>query len=261
MRCSEVEALWDELRGEGMPSLRDAVKLHLDTCPPCQDMYEEYEGVAYCLSCLTPPEPSCDLAKKVVEHIAQIRTKVRSVPVQLASLDSPIGKLHVGFKENRITFIAICRGESLDKICAQVEQRLRRSVVRTQPPAWLTATINAFFKTWRLDADHVDLSDLTPFEQAALTAAAQIPPGETRSYAWVAEAIGRPKAARAVGQAMARNPIPLLFPCHRVVDSEGNLHNYGYGLEMKAKLLNMEGYQSTVKAAGHAPSPARTHPK
>ena len=62
-----------------------------------------------------------------------------------------------------------------------------------------------------------------------------------RSYAWVATQIGRPKAARAVGRVMARNPLPLLFPCHRVVDSSGDLHNYFYGLEMKARILEMEG--------------------
>jgi O-6-methylguanine DNA methyltransferase len=76
-----------------------------------------------------------------------------------------------------------------------------------------------------------------------LRAAARIPPGEVRSYAWVATQIGRPRAARAVGRVMARNPLPLLFPCHRVVDSSGNLHDYYYGLEMKARLLEMEGYR------------------
>ena len=84
---------------------------------------------------------------------------------------------------------------------------------------------------------------LDPFEQAALRAAARIPPGEVRSYAWVATQIGRPKAARAVGRVMARNPLPFLFPCHRVVDSSGDLHDYYYGREMKARLLEMEGYR------------------
>lgn len=243
MRCREVEALWDELRSEGMPSLREAVRMHLHTCPPCQELYEEYEGVAYCLSCLTPPEPSCDLAAKVVEHIAQIRTKIRTTPISLTSISSPIGKLFIGFKDTRIAFIGIDRGDSLDAVREQIERRLRRPVETTKAPTWLRATIEDFFQTWTIDADHVDLSDLTPFEQAALKAAAQIPPGEVRSYAWVAQEIGRPKAARAVGQVMARNPMPLLFPCHRVVDSAGNLHNYGYGLEMKARLLKMEGYE------------------
>lgn len=243
MRCSEVEALWDELRSEGMPSLREAVKMHLRTCPPCQELYEEYEGVAFCLSCLTPPEPSCDLAKRVVEHIAQIRNKTRTTPIHFTSVDSPIGTLFVGYKENRIAYIAIAReGETLEAASEQVERRLRRPVEPTAAPLWLTKTIKDFFKTWTVDESHVDLSDLTEFEQAALKQAAQIPAGEVRSYAWVAQQIGRPKAARAVGQAMARNPIPLLFPCHRVVDAAGNLHNYGYGIEMKAMLLKMEGY-------------------
>ena len=67
MRCREVEALWDDIR-EGMPPLRAAVHNHLHECRRCQDLYEEYEGVAYCLSCLPQPEPSCDLAKRVIEH-------------------------------------------------------------------------------------------------------------------------------------------------------------------------------------------------
>ena len=112
-----------------------------------------------------------------------------------------------------------------------------------EAPAWLQRMFQQFFKTWRVDDEYVDISDLTPFEQAALRAAAQIPPGQVRSYAWIAQSIGKPKAARAVGQVMARNPLPLLMPCHRVVDSSGDLHNYGYGIEMKARLLKLEGYR------------------
>lgn len=242
MRCREVEALWDDIR-EGMPPLRQAVLSHLRTCPRCQELYEQYEGVAYCLSCLPQPEPSCDLTAKVVEHIAQLKQKYRSTPVTLAAVTTPIGQLYVGFKETRIAFVGIDRGEPFEEVRAQVERRLRRPVVLGEAPAWLHAMLSDFFKTWHVDEQRVDISDLTPFEQAALKKAAQIPPGQVRSYAWVAREIGRPRAARAVGQAMARNPMPLLFPCHRVVDSNGDLHNYGYGIEMKARILKMEGYK------------------
>ncbi len=243
MRCREVEAVWDEVR-DGMPSLRQAVHTHLRACPPCQDLYEEYQGVAYCLSCLPEPQPSCDLTKKIVEHIASLRQRYRTDPISLTSVQTPIGRVYVGFKDTRIAFIGLDRGEGPDEIRRHVEQRFRRSVVAGHPPAWLKNLFDDFFKTWHVDENVMDISDLTPFEQAVLKAAAQIPPGEVRSYAWVAQSIGRPRAARAVGQVMARNPLPLFFPCHRVVDSSGDLHNYGYGVEMKARLLSMEGYRA-----------------
>ncbi len=242
MRCREVDELWDDVRGECKASLKEAVDHHLRACPPCQDLYEEYEGVAYCLSCLPQPEPGCDLTKRVVEHIAQLKHKQRATPIELTSVTTPLGCLYVGFKGRRIAYIGIDTGAPITDVCKRVEARLRRTVVSAEAPPWLRETLETFFTTWRVDDALVDIEDLTPFEQAALRAAAQIPPGEVRSYAWVASQIGRPRAARAVGQAMARNPLPLLFPCHRVVDSSGALHNYGYGVEMKARILQMEGY-------------------
>jgi methylated-DNA-[protein]-cysteine S-methyltransferase len=242
MRCREVEALWDEIR-DGMPSLREAVQSHLRTCPPCQDLYEQYEGVVFCLSCLPQPEPSCDLAHKIVEHIAAIKHRYRSEPISLTNVQTPIGRVYVGYKDERIVYVGLDSGKPAEDVRERVERRLRRPVVAAETPPWLSQLFEQFFKTWRVDDNAVDISDLTPFEQAALKAAAQIPPGEVRSYSWVAQTIGRPRAARAVGQVMARNPLPLFFPCHRVVDSNGDLHNYGYGIEMKARLLTMEGYR------------------
>src|ERR1700739_31039 len=115
MRCRDVEALWDEIRGECTKTLKETVQTHLRACPPCQELYEEYEGVAYCLSCLPAPEPSCDLAKKVVEHIAQIKCGDRTTPVVLTSVQTPIGRLHVGFKEQKIAYIGIDTGLSSEE--------------------------------------------------------------------------------------------------------------------------------------------------
>jgi methylated-DNA-[protein]-cysteine S-methyltransferase len=244
MRCRDVDELWDEVRGACQASVKEAVDIHLGACPPCQDLYEEYEGVAYCLSSLPAPEPSCDLAKRVVQHIAAIKHGERTTPVVLTSVQTPIGRLFVGFKEDKIAYVGIDTGLPQEQVRVQVEARLRRPVVSGEAPVWLAKTLEQYFSTWHVDDAVMDLEDLTPFEQAALRAAAQIPPGEVRSYSWVASQIGRPRAARAVGQVMARNPLPLLFPCHRVVDASGELHNYGYGLEMKARLLKMEGYSA-----------------
>ncbi|MBV8723827.1 MAG: methylated-DNA--[protein]-cysteine S-methyltransferase [Candidatus Eremiobacteraeota bacterium] len=242
MRCREVEALWDELRGECQATLKDTVHVHLRACPSCQDMYEQYEGVAYCLSSLPPPEPSCDLAKKVVTHIAALRGKIQQ-PIVLASITTPLGTLFVGVKQNRMAYLSLDTGEPLEEVVTRAARRLHRPVVVGEAPGWLRKALDRFFTTWQVDDAIVDISDLTPFEQAVLRAAARIPPGEVRSYAWVAMQIGKPRAARAVGRVMARNPLPLLFPCHRVVDSSGDLHDYFYGREMKARLLKMEGYR------------------
>ncbi|MGC1381836.1 MAG: MGMT family protein [Candidatus Baltobacteraceae bacterium] len=242
MRCRDVEALWDDIRGECQASLKETVHNHLRACPSCQVMYEQYEGVAFCLSCLPRPEPSCDLAKKVIQHLAALGGKAR-IPIVLSAVATPVGRLYVGFAQNRIAYISLDTGEAAEEVVARAQRRLRRNVVHGEAPGWLVTILESFFSTWHVDDAVVDISDLTPFEQAALRAAARIPPGEVRSYGWVATQIGHPRAARAVGRVMARNPLPLLFPCHRVVDSSGDLHNYYYGLEMKARLLEMEGYR------------------
>lgn len=85
-----------------------------------------------------------------------------------------------------------------------------------------------------------DLGGLPPFTRAVLKITAQIPYGQMRSYRWVAERLGKPKAMRAVGNALARNPIPVIIPCHRVVRSDGTLGGYALGLHWKRRLLDLE---------------------
>ncbi|MFQ5682290.1 MAG: methylated-DNA--[protein]-cysteine S-methyltransferase [Candidatus Binatia bacterium] len=92
----------------------------------------------------------------------------------------------------------------------------------------------------RLFSAPCDLSDLPPFTQAVLKITAQIPYGEVRSYRWVAARVGKPRASRAVGNALARNPIPLVIPCHRVVRCDGSLGGFALGRDWKKKLLMLE---------------------
>ena len=90
-------------------------------------------------------------------------------------------------------------------------------------------------------SDRLDYSFATPFQRQVWEAARLIPYGETRSYGWVAEQIGKPLAARAVGQALGKNPFLIVVPCHRVIASDRGLGGFGGGLEMKQALLEMEG--------------------
>ena len=97
-----------------------------------------------------------------------------------------------------------------------------------------------------LDDIELDLDGAPPFFRAAWRACRTIPPGETRSYRWLAAEAGNPLALRAAGQAMARNRFSLIIPCHRVISSDGGLGGYGGGgLGVKARLLQMELEQAS----------------
>jgi len=81
----------------------------------------------------------------------------------------------------------------------------------------------------------------TPFQLAVWQALCQIPYGTTKSYGELAKALGRPRAARAVGRAVGSNPVGIIVPCHRVIGSRGDLRGFGGGLDIKEKLLTLEG--------------------
>lgn len=128
---------------------------------------------------------------------------------------------------------------------AEVRQQLGdiagHAVQSSQPYEDLMMRLQDYFDGNRVDfPDKLDLSGATPFQREVWRATTYIPYGETRSYTWVAEQVERPEAARAVGQALGRNPLPVIIPCHRVIGSNGGIGGFSGGLEMKKFLLNLE---------------------
>ena len=93
--------------------------------------------------------------------------------------------------------------------------------------------------------DKLDLIGATPFQCKVWQITRLIPYGETNSYLWVAKQIKKARAARAVGQALRRNPLPIIVPCHRVLACNGKLGGFNGGLEMKQQLLQLEASPST----------------
>lgn len=109
----------------------------------------------------------------------------------------------------------------------------------------VAATLKRYFNGERVDFDFpLDYGRHTPFQVAVWEATRTIPYGETRTYGWVARETGRPAAFRAAGQALGRNPLPIIVPCHRVIASDGGLQGFGRGVEgldVKRMLLRLEG--------------------
>jgi len=89
-------------------------------------------------------------------------------------------------------------------------------------------------------SSEIDFGNATSFQRDVWIATKAIPYSETRSYSWIAKQTGRPRACRAVGNALAKNPLPIVVPCHRVIAGDGGLGGFGGGLEMKRRLLSLE---------------------
>ena len=122
---------------------------------------------------------------------------------------------------------------------------------RADAPAALRTAIDALVEGGSRFDYPVDTGRLGKFQRRVLDATRAIPRGQVRSYSAVAVQIGAPAAARAVGTALARNPVPILIPCHRVVRTDRVLGEYsGGGSEVKARILRWEGIDVRVQRAG-----------
>lgn len=122
----------------------------------------------------------------------------------------------------------------------------------------LAERICGYFDGRRQDfSDALDLTAATSFQRRVWRAARLIPYGETRSYRQLAASTGRPGAARAVGQALARNPLAIIVPCHRVLPANGGLGGFGGGVKMKRYLLSLEAAGGGKPQSGSPNSRAR----
>jgi O-6-methylguanine DNA methyltransferase len=157
-----------------------------------------------------------------------------------AVFDTVLGPLYMAW--NRLGVSAAMRADSAVEFEEWFGDEIGRPLVRVEPPADMAAKVEDQLRGTR--RMQFDLRGLTPFSQAVLRKTLEIRRGEVRPYSWVAREIGHPAAVRAVGTALANNPIPYFIPCHRVVRSDGVIGNYGGGgPEAKKQILSLEGVQ------------------
>lgn len=159
-------------------------------------------------------------------------------PVAYSVFALPVARLFVAYDDAVLT--SQVGGHPVQFETALDDQGLAPR--RMDPPAALREAVTRLIEEGSRFGFPVALDRLHPFQQRVLEAIRAIPRGEVRSYGWVAEHIDSPAAVRAVGTALARNPIPVLIPCHRVVRADRVLGEYsGGGSVVKARILRWEG--------------------
>lgn len=161
--------------------------------------------------------------------------------IRWGEMNSPFGPLFVATNDRGLCAVDFGRSET------QFLARLDPLAVLEKAPtavAPIVSQLLEYFSGSRVSFDlPLDLSPLTPFQRRVLVTICRITPGQVWTYRRVAEEMGSPKSSRPVGQALARNPVPIIIPCHRVVASGGSLGGYsgGAGLPAKRWLLRREG--------------------
>ena len=193
---------------------------HLKSCKSCDDSLHDVDGLARAVKALAiAPPRSCKDAL-------------------CDDYYDRVGDVWVAFSKDGIRMIT---ARSADDLHARYAKRYGRDLQRATIPEALKREVAAALGGEGVGKPHVDVDDASELETAVMRALTSIPRGEVRTYAWLAQQAGRPKAIRAVASYCAKNIVPFVVPCHRVVPSSGGVGKYAFGSRMKRELLEREG--------------------
>ena len=239
MKCQQVQTMLEELT---LPRLRagkyQTLQLHVQYCAGCQPLWNQWrDHEQQLIELCTIEQAPAGLWEHIMTNIDVYETANdhaalwRAVTLKASSQGLQHVVLHDPTQQDATE----------DQNPGTVSSLMTRA--RTQ--------VAEYFRGERVIFQiPVDLSHCSDFERAVLAATETIPYGEVRSYKWIAERIGRPRATRAVGNALHKNPVPIVIPCHRVVKSDGSMGGYAFGEAWKTRLLALE--RDTIPFVGCA---------
>ena len=211
--------------GELPAAEQGVVHQHLSTCSSCNESVSDVDSLVKSVKALAvvPPRSCKDT---IADSYEQLREGNEAV--------------WVAFSEQGLRLIL--RGGSFDDLRSEYAKRYCRGLKAGTIPDPLRKQVLAALAGEGVDKPKVDWSeDLTDLERDVLKLLPRIPRGEVRTYEWVAREVGRPRAVRAVGSILARNAVPVVVPCHRVVPTAGGVGEYAFGSAAKGDLLRREG--------------------
>lgn len=181
---------------------------------------------------------SCDESVSDIERLADaVRALAAEAPRRQHDAYDQVEDVWVAFSDRGIRMIS---GRSAEDLVGWYQKRYGRSLERRAIPDALRKQVVAALHGQHVDRPELDI-DTTELEQLVMQKLLEIPRGEVRTYSWLAAQVGKPKAVRAVANYVARNTVPFVVPCHRVVPAGGGVGKYAYGAPMKRELLEREG--------------------
>ena len=161
--------------------------------------------------------------------------------ISYSCLDSPFGPVFIA--ENIMGVCLVTLSKISDtKFQSLLKKRFRKNVIRDDKRLKnVIHELSSYFNGQRINFRSIlDLSIGTEFQRKVWKKVSEIPYGEQRAYKWIADEIGNPHAVRAVGNAVGKNPVPPIIPCHRVIRSDGKLGGFSSGIALKKWLLRLE---------------------
>ncbi len=230
-----------EALGEASPATSRHLASHVATCRACAALLEQYRQLCsqlHALPILDVSEHGLRAARRALDTRLASPTRPR---LFLGIWHSPVGDIRIGKTDKGVALIEFV------KPSIPLPLSLRQTFVvenDDQEVAELVPTLADYLRGKRRDLGWMldDALIRSDFQRQVLQATAAVPYGTVVTYQGIAEAIGQPKAVRAVAQALRHNPVPIHIPCHRVIGSDGSLTGYaGNLLEIKRRLLEVEG--------------------
>jgi len=224
---------------------------HTTACGHCAKVLHRYERVDDMLDRLhgyfdplpTPPPFHPPKASRTSTR-SRVAARAARRPAHVGTVDSPLGPLRVAVSDIGVAEISYTVSESEEafrkRLLARGFDLLPAETAGDIAP--VTKQLKEYFGGQRNRFDlPIDFGGITPFARSVLAATVDVPFGQLATYGDIAARIGSPGASRAVGNALGRNPIPVIVPCHRIVRSDSSIGGYTGGIHLKERLLAIEG--------------------